>query len=77
MTGGWLSAVLANSVGNFLLPANDSEGYQTTRNAYIALAVIAQVFSIIIYLTYFMNWDKASCCTKWDFRVLVSIFFIV
>jgi hypothetical protein len=73
LTGGWLSAILANSISNFLVPVKDSEGYQTTRNAYIALAVIAQIISIIIYLSYILNWDKASCCTKWDFRVLVII----
>ena len=51
----------------------DSNGYVSTKYGFIALAVVAQLVSVCVYLTYLFNFDKSRFCSRLSFVVSFSV----
>ena len=65
--GGWISAAGADKKQIKLIA-----DYNATRTAYIIITVIAQAFSILLYLIFLFNLDKMPLVNRMNFTFLVS-----
>jgi hypothetical protein len=55
----------------------DSNGYVSTKYGYITLAVAAQLVSIVVFLTYFLNFDKSKFCSSLSFIVSLMVDYLI
>ena len=69
LTAGWIAAAGSNKQ-----KMSNAPDYNASRIAYIVLAVLAEIVSIIIYLILLLNLDKSRLINRIDMGAMVQYF---